>query len=141
MSILTPETGSPAAQALMLAGRMDGVMVDLKIVPTSDGLYCVHVSDPDFTGFYEKILPKSRSYGAHFDDESYFIYDDWTHERQFFEDERVEEPVNKHEVNSVRDEPGEWVPKEDVVEARSSIDIPERPRRTFFQMLRDLFFG
>lgn len=92
-SLLIPEAGSPTAVALALSQKMDAD-VELKIVPVPDNptQYGVQVSGGcDLTKFYEKILPKGGGGGRFGDDaDSYFIWDDWTHEREFFEEEHTE---------------------------------------------------
>ena len=118
-SIITPEPGSRAAQALALS-RIDGAKVDLKVVALQDGKYGISVGDADLTGFYEKIFPKSKSLGAYGGEDNYFLYDDWTNERTYFPTDEVEEE-----------------PVEDAVVAPM---VAAQPDLTLWQKVKRLFF-
>lgn len=107
MSIITPEAGSVAAQALVVAGSMKGVTVDLEVVKTKDGLYGIEVGSPNFNGFYETILPKGGGHTGYGADDSWAILDDWNHEREFFDEAVIKEdqPISE-EVKDLFDKVG-----------------------------------
>lgn len=107
MSIITPEAGSVAAQALVVAGSMKGVTVDLEVVKTKDGLYGIEVGSPNFNGFYEAILPTGSGHTGYGADDSWAILDDWNHEREFFDEAVIKEdqPISE-EVKDLFDKVG-----------------------------------